>query len=104
MGGGGVGTASSSNLHKIWFFCATGFLTKLYTSNFPVSTLASRLEQRELSRPVSGMCLVRLSTGSPATLTVFRGIPQCLQENSDLMPRIDHDRFLPNHYQFIIHH
>jgi hypothetical protein len=34
---------------------------------------------------------------------VFRAVPQSLQANEGIMPQMDHDRFLPQSYQFINH-
>lgn len=40
--------------------------------------------------------LGRISAGTPVILTeVFRVFPQSLQENSGIVPRLDHDCFLP---------
>jgi hypothetical protein len=37
-------------------------------------------------------------------LVIFRFILQRFQENSGIVPRLSHDRFLSNAFQFIIHH
>jgi hypothetical protein len=44
----------------------------------------------------------RISAGTPAIMTeVFRGFPQTHHANYGRVPRLDHDRILPNPYQFI---
>jgi hypothetical protein len=37
-------------------------------------------------------------------LTDFRNFPQAFQAIFQLVPRLHHDHFLPNPFQFIIHH
>jgi hypothetical protein len=44
-------------------------------------------------------------TETPAILAEdFRDFPQSLQENSGMVPRLGHDRFLPNPFRYIIIH
>jgi hypothetical protein len=35
---------------------------------------------------------------------VFHGFLQSLHENSEILPRLDHGRFLPIPFQIIVHH
>jgi hypothetical protein len=51
-----------------------------------------------------GKFSVRISVGALTTRNqVFGGFPQPFQENSGILPRLDHNSFLPNPYQFTIH-
>jgi hypothetical protein len=51
-----------------------------------------------------GGCSLRISAGTPAVLTeVFRGFPLSLHSNSEIVPRLCRDRFLPSPLQFIRH-
>jgi hypothetical protein len=65
--------------------------------NILVSTYRSSL--------VFSMCSVRISARTQAILTeIRRGFPQSFQVYSGLVPRLSHDRFLPNPLQFVSHH
>jgi hypothetical protein len=45
-----------------------------------------------------------ISAVPPVILTeIFGCFPQFLQENAITEPRLDHDCFLPNYFQFIVH-
>jgi hypothetical protein len=49
-------------------------------------------------------CSVWILTGAPAILMdLFCGIPQSLQANDRIVPWLNHECFLPNPFQFIIH-
>jgi hypothetical protein len=37
------------------------------------------------------------------TPEILHGFPQSLQENSERVPRLGYDQFLPNPFQFVIH-
>jgi hypothetical protein len=59
------------------------------------------------SRLVFRRCSVRISAKTPAILTeVSRGFPQSFRTNCGIVPRLGHghDVFLPNTFQFVIHH
>jgi hypothetical protein len=46
-----------------------------------------------------------ISTGTQAILSeVFCGFPQSLRVKANIIPRLDHDRFLTNPFQCIIIH
>lgn len=62
------------------------------------------LAQLQHSRIAFGTCLVRISTGTPNILTDgFRYFTQSLQTNVAMVPRLCHDRFLPNPSELNIH-
>ena len=48
--------------------------------------------------------LVRISVGPHAVLTGFRNFSHSLQVNSETVPLLENDRFLPNPLQFITCH
>jgi hypothetical protein len=64
-----------------------------------------RLARRQRSRLAFGSCSVQIQAG---TLSIrLNGFSRTLQKNSRILPRLDHDQFLPNplniHYSSITH-
>jgi hypothetical protein len=93
-----------------WFVISMPYLIKLQEYQLaliseyyvPIFCLQSRVAQRSRSGLVFWRCWVLITAGTSAFLTdVFRGFPQYAQENSWIVPRLDHDRVLSDPFQFI---
>jgi hypothetical protein len=70
----------------------------------PSQKKPNKMEYRYRSRLEPGWCWVRISSGTTVILVgVFCSCPQSLQTNSTIIPRLGHDRFLPNAFHFTIH-
>jgi hypothetical protein len=70
----------------------------------PSQKKPNKVEYRYRSRLERGRCWVRISSRTTVILVgVFGSFPQSLQTNSRIIPRLGHDRFLPNAFHFTIH-
>jgi hypothetical protein len=88
------------NVHRMIFRSRSGGINTPVLQSRPLK----RLIQRQRLKLIFGRCSVGISAGTLAILIEgFLGFPQSFQENSEIVPKLDHGRFLPKPVQCIFH-